>query len=148
MDSRLSAPYNVRAAKLAMIPGGAGGIHMNAYEGGEPAWETLPAKKMIPEPDTNFCGVPQLSSIGELREHDVAKYSRMAFAKDSTYTHVLGDNDIMNQQFTKVPKSYLTVVNFDIIGSEKYPEAPVLWETWIGANARQFGRSDGIKYRR
>jgi hypothetical protein len=72
----------------------------------------------------------------------------MAFAKDSTYTHVLGDNDIMNQQFTKVPKSYLTVDNFDIIGSEKYPSPPILWETWIGVNARQFGRSDGIRYRR
>jgi hypothetical protein len=103
---------------------------------------------MIPDADTNFCGVPQLSTIGEMREHDVAKYSRVAFAKDSVYTNVLGANKIMNQQFTKVPKSYLTVDNFDIIGSERYPEKPVLWKTWIGANARNFGRSDGIRYKR
>jgi hypothetical protein len=147
MDSRLSAPYNIRAAKLAMLPGGAGGIPLNVREGGEPALKTLPAEKMIPAPDTNFCGVPTLANIGALRERDVKKYSRVAFAKDQTYTNVLGA-DSMNQQFTKVPGSYYDVHNFDIIGSEKYPDPPILWHMYVGANSRQFGRSDGVKYKR
>ena len=147
MDSRLSAPYNIRAAKLAMIPGGAGGIPMNAYEGGEPAWETVPFEKMHAAPDTDFCGVPNLITIGELREEAVKKYSRVAYAKDQVYTDVLNASSL-NQQFTKVPGSYYDVNNFDIIGSEKYPDKPILWKMFIGANARDFGRSDGVKYKR
>lgn len=32
MDTRLSAAYNIRAASIAMIPGGAGGIVMNVFQ--------------------------------------------------------------------------------------------------------------------
>jgi len=148
MDTRLSAPYNIRAAQIRMIPGGASGIPMNAREGGEPAWETCPAKKMIPDADVkNITCVPTLKNIGDLREYDVKKYSRIAYAKDQVYTNVLGA-DKLNQKFTRVPGSYYDVDNFDIIGSEKYPEAPILWNMYIGANSRQMGRSDGIPYRR
>jgi hypothetical protein len=44
-------------------------------------------------------------------------------------------------------ETFYNVDNFDIIGSEKYPEKPILWETSIGVNSRQAGRSDGIKYK-
>ena len=47
MDTRLSAPYNIRAAKLAMIPGGYGGIPINRFEGGEPSVEILPREKVV-----------------------------------------------------------------------------------------------------
>ncbi|AGE56338.1 hypothetical protein PBCVNEJV1_551R [Paramecium bursaria Chlorella virus NE-JV-1] len=147
MDSRLSAAYNVRAARIAMIPGGAHGIPINMNEGGEWKVEIYPPAKMIPAPDTRFCGVPRLDSIAWLRERDVEKYSRVAFAQDQTYTNVLGASKL-NQQFTRVPGSYYDTKNFDIIGSEKYPYPPILWETTIGADSRQFGRSDGVKYTR
>lgn len=147
MDSRLSAPYNIRAAAIRMIPGGAAGLPVNKFEGGEPAVEILPGKKMIPDPDTCICGVPRLIDIAQLREYDVQKYSRVAYAKDNTYTHVLGASN-MNQKYTRVPGSYYDTRNFDKFTSELYPEPPIVWQTWIGANSRQMGRSDGIKYKR
>ena len=147
MDSRLSEPYNIRAAQIRMIPGGAGGIPMNAFEGGEPAWTTLPMKRIVPDADTSFCGVPTLEEIGRLRSHYVSKYETTPYAMDQTFTNTLGASKL-NQQFTRVPGSYYDDKNFDIIGSEKYPEPPILWLTSIGVNSRQAGRSDGVKYKR
>ncbi|AGE55701.1 hypothetical protein ATCVMN08101_616R [Acanthocystis turfacea Chlorella virus MN0810.1] len=145
MDTRLSAPYNIRAAKIRMIPGGPGGIPMNMYEGGEPAVEVLPREKVLFNPNT--CGAPRLESIGRLREYDVNKYEHKPYAVDQTYTGTLAGAK-MNQEYTRVPGAFYDVWNFDIIGSEKYPDKPIVWQTSIGANSRQFGRSDGIKYRR
>ena len=146
MDTRLSEPYNVRAAQIRMIPGGAGGIPMNTYEGGEPSWTVLPNQRMIPGADTSMCGVPALAEIGRLRTEYVNKYDTTPYAVDQTYTHTLGAQK-MNQQYTRVPGSFYNVDNFDIIGSEVYPSPPILWETYIGVNSRQAGRSDGIQYK-
>lgn len=145
MDTRLSAPYNVRAAKLRMIPGGAGGIPMNMFEGGEPSVEILPREKVVP--DMNVCGAPRLESIGRLREYDVYKYEHKPYAVSQTFTGTLAGKK-MNEEYTRVPGAFYDVRNFDKFESERYPDPPIVWQTWIGANSRQFGRSDGIKYRR
>ena len=145
MDTRLSAPYNIRAAKLRMIPGGPGGIPMNKFEGGEPSVEILPREPALFNPNT--CGAPRLESIGRLREYDVHKYEHKPYAVSQTFTGTLAGKTL-NQEYTRVPGSFYDVRNFDIIGSEKYPYPPIVWQTWIGSNSRQFGRSDGIKYRR
>ncbi|ABT16613.1 hypothetical protein ATCVMO0605SPH_549R [Acanthocystis turfacea Chlorella virus MO0605SPH] len=145
MDTRLSAPYNIRAAKLRMIPGGPGGIPMNRFEGGEPSVEILPREEIAP--NMNVCGAPRLESIGRLREYDVTKYEHVPFAESQTFTNTLAGPKL-NQEYTRVPGAFYDVRNFDIIGSEKYPYPPIVWQTTIGENARQFGRSDGIKYRR
>lgn len=147
MDSRLSAPYNVRAAQIRMIPGGAGGIPINTYEGGEASVKILPKEKIVPDEDTAICGVPRLMDIAALREYDVEKYTRIAYAKDQTYTNVLSASN-MNSQYTRVPGSYYDTRNFDIIGSEKYPEKPILYNFYSGAPSRNFGRSDGIRYKK
>jgi hypothetical protein len=128
-----------------MIPGGAGGIPINKYEGGEPSVEIFPREKLPKIGEV--CGAPRLSIIGELREADVRKYEHEPYAVSQTYTGTLAGKKL-NQEYTRVPGAFYDVRNFDIIGSEKYPDPPIVWQTWIGANARQFGRSDGIRYKR
>ena len=145
MDTRLSAPYNIRAAKLAMIPGGFRGIPINRFEGGEPSVEIFPREKVVT--DKCVCGAPPLDAIGELREYDVRKYERTPYAVSQTYTGTLAGKKL-NQEYTRVPGAFYDVRNFDIIGSEKYPDPPIVWQTSIGADSRQFGRSDGIRYTR
>ena len=145
MDTRLSAAYNIRAAKLRMIPGGAGDIPINKFEGGEPSVEILPREKVVP--NTCVCGAPQLSDIGRLREYDVEKYTRTAYAKSKTFTNTLAGTKL-NQEYTRVPGAFYDTKAFDKFQSEKYPDPPIVWQTTIGVNSRQFGRSDGIKYMR
>ena len=146
MDTRLSAAYNIRAAQITMIPGGAAGIVMNVAEGGESRWEQYPAPKQKPV-DTGMCIVPAMSDIAMLREKCVEKYVTQPWEKGTTYTKVL-NADKLNQEYSRVTGANYPDENFDIIGSEKYPEPPVYWQMFPGANSRQFGRSDGIKYRR
>lgn len=146
MDSRVSAPYNIRAAQIRMIPGGPGGIPINSYEGGEPSVKILPIE-MIPNKQEVICGAPRLSDIGATREYLVEKYTRTAYAKDNVFTGVL-DTKNMNAQYTKVPGSYYETRNFDIIGSEKYPEPPILYNFYNGTPTRTLGRSNGIRYKR
>jgi hypothetical protein len=145
MDTRLSAPYNIRASKIRMIPGGPGGIPMNTYEGGEPSVEILPREKVLFNP--NACGAPRLENIGRLREYDVNKYEHKPYAVSQTFTGTLAGKKL-NQEYTKVPGAFYDVFEFDRFTSEKYPDPPIVWQTSIGMDSRQFGRSDGIKYRR
>jgi ribosomal protein L34E len=145
MDTRLSAPYNIRAAKLAMIPGGYRGIPINRFEGGEPSVEIFPREKVVT--DKCVCGAPPLSAIGELREYDVRKYEHKPYAVSQTYTGTLAGKK-MNEEYTRVPGAFYDVRNFDIIGSEKYPDPPIVWQTTIGIDSRQLGRTDGKRYTR
>lgn len=148
MDSRLSEVYNKRAALLRMIPGGYSGVIVNTNEGGEPN-VTVTAKGTIKKlPDTRMNLVlPTGRELGLIREKVVDRYKNNPLEVSTTFTGVLGASDL-NTQFTKIHKSAIPVENFDVIGSERYPEHPVLWQTSIGATARLFGRSDAIKYSR
>jgi len=146
MDSRLSAAYAIRAARIAMIPGGAGGLVINVAEGGEPRWEMFPLAKQKPLPN-DLCYTPTLAEIARKREAVVAKYTRQPLETATTFTGVLNASKL-NEQYTRVHKSALPDKEFPIIESEKYPEPPILWETSIGVPSRLFDRSDGVKYTR
>jgi len=130
-----------------MIPGGFAGIAMNTNEGGEPSIST-PVKGMIKKnPNTNMQLVPTTNELAIIREKVVKRYEKNPLASTSTFTGVLKAKTL-NAKITNVKKSALPVENFDIIGSEKYFEPPVLWQTSIGLPARLFGRSDAIRYNR
>lgn len=146
MDSRLSAPYNERAASIRMIPGGYAGIPMNMYEGGEPVVEMIP-KGAVQKVSSGTACTPSLADIARLREAAIKKYEKDPYAKGTTYTDVLKSSKL-NIQYTKAKRSDLPDDNFDIIGSEYYFEAPVLWQTSIGEPSRLFGRTGGVKYKR
>lgn len=147
MDSRLSEVYNKRAALLRMIPGGYSGIFVNTNEGGETN-VSVTAKGMIKKlPDTRMNLVPSGRDLELVREKVVNRYENNPLEISTTFTGVLGASDL-NAQFTRIHKSAIPVKNFDIIGSERYPEPPVIWQTSIGAPSRLFGRSDAIKYSR
>jgi len=146
MDSRLSAAYAIRAARITMIPGGVGGIPINVAEGGEPRWETYPLEK--PKPlRTDMSYVPTNMEIARRREAVIDKYSKKPLETATTYTGVLNASKL-NAQYTRVHKSALPDKEFPIIESEKYPEPPILWQTSIGVPSRLFDRSDGVKYTR
>ncbi|AAC96893.2 hypothetical protein PBCV1_A526R [Paramecium bursaria Chlorella virus 1] len=144
MDSRLSAAYAIRAARISMIPGGVDGLVINYAEGGEPAWVQYPLKKQKPLPN-NLCYTPTLEDIARKREAVIAKYTKQPLETGTTFTHVLNASHL-NEQYTRVKKSALPDKEFPIIETEKYPEPPILWETTIGAPSRLFDRSDGVKY--
>ncbi|AGE58476.1 hypothetical protein PBCVNY2B_716R [Paramecium bursaria Chlorella virus NY2B] len=144
MDTRLSAAYAIRAARIAMIPGGVGGLPINVAEGGEPRWEQYPLEPQKPQPN-DLCYTPTLAEIAQKREAVVAKYTRQPLETGTTFTNVL-DASKLNTQYTRVHKSALPDREFPIIETEKYPEPPILWETSIGAPSRLFDRSDGVKY--
>jgi hypothetical protein len=144
MDSRLSAAYAIRAARIAMIPGGAGGLVINVAEGGEPRWEQYPLVKPKPLPN-NLSYVPSLAEIAQRREAVINKYTTKPLETGTTYTGVLNASKL-NEEYTRVKKSALPDREFPIIESEKYPEPPILWQTSIGAPSRLFNRSDGVKY--
>ena len=146
MDSRLSAAYAIRAARIAMIPGGVGGIPINVGEGGEPKWETYPFEKLKPMPN-DMSYVPTNMEIARRREAVIDKYSKKPLETATTYTDVLNASKL-NMEFTRVHKSALPDKEFPIIESEKYPEPPILWQTSIGVPSRLFDRSDGVKYTR
>ncbi|AGE57419.1 hypothetical protein PBCVNEJV4_606R [Paramecium bursaria Chlorella virus NE-JV-4] len=144
MDSRLSAAYAIRAARITQIPGGVGGLVVNVAEGGEPRWEQYPLAKQKPLPN-DLCYTPTLAEIAQRREAVIAKYTRQPLETGTTYTGVLNASKL-NEQYTRVKKSALPDKEFPIIETEKYPEPPILWETTIGAPSRLFDRSDGVKY--
>ncbi|AGE48563.1 hypothetical protein PBCVAN69C_584L [Paramecium bursaria Chlorella virus AN69C] len=144
MDSRLSAAYAIRAARITQIPGGVGGLVINVAEGGEPRWEQYPLAKQKPLPN-DLCYTPTLAEIAQRREAVIAKYTRQPLETGTTYTGVLNASKL-NEQYTRVKKSALPDKEFPIIETEKYPEPPILWETTIGAPSRLFDRSDGVKY--
>jgi len=146
MDSRLSAAYAIRAARITMIPGGVGGIPINVAEGGEPRWETYPFEKPKPMPN-DMSYVPTNMEIARRREAVIDKYSKKPLETATTYTDVLNASKL-NEQYTRVHKSALPDKEFPIIESEKYPEPPILWQTSIGVPSRLFDRSDGVKYTR
>jgi hypothetical protein len=144
MNSRLSEEYNIRAARLAMIPGGVNGLVLNVNEGGEPRWKQFPAKKTKRTP-TTMTAVPKLIDIARLREKYVKKYETHPYETGTTFTNVLGTKN-MNAQYTRVPGAEYPDVAFDVIQSEKYPDAPILWRMFSGVNSRELGRSDAVKY--
>jgi len=144
MDSRLSAAYAIRAARISMIPGGVGGLAINVAEGGEPRWETFPLQKPKPMPNDMFY-VPTNMEIARRREAVINKYATKPLETATTFTGVLNSGKL-NMEYTRVHKSALPDREFPIIESEKYPEPPILWQTSIGAPSRLFDRSDGVKY--
>jgi len=146
MDTRLSAAYAIRAARIAQIPGGIGGIPINVAEGGEPQWETYPPMKCDPIP-TDMCYVPTSQDIAFRREAVIDKYTKKPLATSDIFTGVL-DASNMNEQYTRVKKSALPDKEFPIIETEKYPEPPIVWQTSIGKSARLYRRSDGVRYTR
>lgn len=147
MDSRLSEAYNKRAALLTMIPGGYSGLIVNTNEGGEPNI-SVTAKGMIKKlPDTRMDLVPTGRELEMIREKVVKRYENKPLEISTTFSGVL-NADKLNAQFTKIHKSAIPVENFNLIGTEKYFEPPVLWQTTIGDPARLFGRSDAIRYTR
>lgn len=147
MNSRLSEVYNQRAAKQTMIPGDWYGIPVNKYEGGESVIvapvRTTPVKTIL----TNMNFVPTTNKLASLSERVIDRYTTEPLEITKTFNGVLGADDL-NSKFTKVKKSALPDVNFDIIASERYPEPPVLWETSIGKPSRLFDRPDGNRYTR
>lgn len=148
MNSRLAEIYNKRAAELSMIPGEFYGVPMNKYEGGEPA-VVLSQGPQIPKVKTNMNLVPTTSELVEMREKVINTYKTKPIEVSKTFTNVLGpDNAQLNTNFTKAKKTILPSQNFDIIGSTKYPEPPVFWQTSIGEPSRLFGRNDGRRYTR
>ncbi len=147
MNSRLSEIYNRRAAELTMIPGYWYGIPVNKYEGGE-SMIVEPNKGLVIEKvPTNMNLVPSTKDLVEMRNTVVTRYTTKPLATTTTFSGVLGA-DKLNTQVTQVKKSALPVENFNIIGSEKYPEPPVVWQTSIGAPSRLFNRPDGNRYTR
>jgi len=147
MDSRLSEVYNKRAAELSMIPGNWYGIPMNKYEGGEPAIAASICGPAVKKITTNMNLVPTNSELADMRNTVITQYTTKPYEMATTFTGTLGAEKL-NSKFTKAKKSDLPDENFDIIGSEKYPEPPVLWQTSIGAPSRLFGRTDGKRYTR
>lgn len=145
MNSRLSEVYNKRAAEISMIPGDWYGIPMNRYEGGESSIVAPMRGPSVKKIRTNMGLVPSSSEIATMRETVINRYSTKPLERATTFAGVLGA-DNLNAEFTKVKKSALPDTNFDIIGSEKYPDPPVLWQTSIGAPSRLFNRPDGNRY--
>ena len=147
MNSRLSEIYNKRAAELSMIPGYWYGIPVNKYEGGESVIVEPNKGLVLEKVPTNMNLVPSTKDLVEMRNTVVARYTTKPLATTTTFSGVLGA-DKLNTQVTQVKKSALPVENFNIIGSEKYPEPPVVWQTSIGAPSRLFNRPDGNRYTR
>ena len=147
MDSRLSEIYNKRAAELTMIPGDWYGIPINKYEGGEPVIVAPIQGPAVKKLRTNMNLVPSTNELATMRNTVITRYTTKPLETATTFLGVLGADDL-NSKFTKVKKSALPDDNFDIIGSEKYPEPPVLWQTSIGAPSRLFNRPDGNRYTR
>ena len=147
MDSRLSEVYNKRAAELSMIPGDWYGIPMNKYEGGEPVIVAPIRGPAVKKITTNMNLVPTTSELAAMRDTVITRYTTKPLETATTFTGVLGAEKL-NSKFTKAKKSALPDVNFDIIGSEKYPDPPVLWQTSIGQPSRLFNRPDGNRYTR
>ena len=147
MNSRLSEIYNKRAAELSMIPGYWYGIPVNKYEGGESVIVEPNKGLVLEKVPTNMNLVPTTNDLVKMRDTVVTRYTTKPLATTTTFTGVLGA-DKLNTQVTQVKKSALPVENFNIIGSEKYPEPPVVWQTSIGAPSRLFNRPDGNRYRR
>jgi hypothetical protein len=147
MNSRLSEIYNKRAAELSMIPGYWYGIPVNKYEGGESVIVEPNKGLVLEKVPTNMNLVPSTKDLVEMRNTVVTRYTTKPLATTTTFSGVLGA-DKLNTQVTQVKKSALPVENFNIIGSEKYPEPPVVWQTSIGAPSRLFNRPDGNRYTR
>ena len=147
MNSRLSEIYNKRAAELTMLPGDWYGIPINKYEGGESVIVAPVGGPAIKHVRTNMNLVPSTNELVAMRNKVITKYTTQPLETATTFLGVLGADDL-DSKFTKVKKSALPDVNFDIIGSEKYPEPPVLWQTSIGAPSRLFNRPDGNRYTR
>jgi len=148
MNSRLSEIYNKRAAELSMIPGDWYGVPINKYEGGEPV-VVMSQGPQIQKVKTNMNLVPTTSELVSMREKVINTYKTKPVEVSKTFTDVLGpENSKLNTSFTKAKKTILPSENFDILGSTKYPEPPVLWQTSIGEPARLFGRNDGRRYSR
>lgn len=147
MNSRLSEIYNKRAAELTMIPGYWYGIPVNKYEGGESVIVEPNKGLFVEKVPTNMNLVPSTKDLVEMRNTVVTRYTTKPLATTTTFSGVLGA-DKLNTQITQVKKSALPVENFNIIGSEKYPEPPVVWQTSIGAPSRLFNRPDGNRYTR
>ena len=147
MQSRLSEVYNQRAAEISMIPGYWYGIPMNKYEGGEAVIVDPTHGPMIRKTSTNMNIVPSTNELAAMRNTVITRYTTKPLETATTFNGVLGADDL-NSKFTKVKKSALPDDNFDIIGSEKYPEPPVMWQTSIGAPSRLFNRPDGNRYNR
>lgn len=147
MNSRLSEIYNKRASEITMIPGGWYGIPINKFEGGEPVIVAPIRGPPVKRLQTDMSLVPSTNQLATMRNTVITRYEKKPLETSTTYTGVLGAEKL-NTQFTRVKKSALPDDNFDIIGSEKYPEPPVLWQTSIGAPARLFDRPDGNRYRR
>ena len=145
MDSRLSEVYNKRAALLAMIPGGFGGIPMNVGEGGELNVTVPPIGRIQKPPSTHMNLVPGGRRLWAAREAAVDWYEKNPVGRAGTFSGVLGARKL-NAEFTSVKKSDLPVQNFDIIASEKYPEKPVLQEMTIGIDARWIDRSAAVPF--
>lgn len=144
MDSRLSSEYNIRAAKLRMIPGGAYGLAVNVNEGGESDF-TIIKREPVKSICTNMDYVPTTEELVRMREFDVHMYENNPYETGSTFTDVLGAN-ALNQQYTKIKKSDLSGRAFPIIETEKYPEKPAEWQMLSGLNTRFFGRTDAVRY--
>ena len=148
MNSRLSEIYNKRAAELSMIPGEWHGIPINKYEGGEPS-VVLSQGLRVQKLKTNMGIVPTTSELVEMREKVIDTYKTKPIEVSKTFTDVISPkNSKLNTSFTKAKKTILPSENFDILGSTKYPEPPVFWQTSIGEPARLFGRQDGRRYTR
>lgn len=147
MNSRLSEIFNRRAAELTMIPGYWYGIPINKFEGGESVIAAPVKGPAVKKVKTNMNLVPSTNELVAMRNAVVTRYTTKPLATTATFSGVLGA-DKLNSQITQVKKSALPVENFDIIGSEKYPEPPVLWMTSIGAPSRLFNRPDGNRYDR
>jgi hypothetical protein len=147
MNSRLSEIYNKRAAEISMIPGDWYGIPINKYEGGEPVIIAPIRGPPVKRIKTTMSIVPSTNQLAVMRNTVITRYSTKPLETTTTYTGVLGA-DKLNTEFTRVKKSALPDDKFDIIGSERYPEPPVLWLTSIGAPSRLFNRPDGNRYTR
>lgn len=145
MNSRLSEVYNRRAAEISMIPGDWYGIPINKYEGGESVIVAPIRGPQVKKIRTNMNLVPSTSELATMRNTVITRYATKPLETATTFTGVLGASDL-NSKFTKVKKSALPDDNFDIIGSEKYPEPPVFWQTTIGQPSRLFNRPDGNRY--
>ena len=145
MNSRLSEVYNKRAAELTMIPGNWYGIPINRFEGGETSIVAPTGGPMVKKIRTDMSFVPTTSDLVNMRDTVVHRYATKPLETATTFTGVLGAGGL-NSKFTRVKKSALPDVNFDIIGSERYPEPPVVWQTSIGQPSRLFNRPDGNKY--
>jgi len=147
MNSRLSEIYNKRAAEISMIPGDWYGIPINKYEGGESAIVAPIQGPAVKKIRTNMNLVPSTNELVAMRNSVITRYTTTPLETAKTFNGVLGADDL-NSKFTKVKKSALPDINFDVIGSEKYPDPPVLWQTSIGQPSRLFNRPDGNRYTR